>query len=116
MTVPEQVAAVMNHILRHIGFDCTDPTEREFLHRFEPDRPTPILDADDAVLVAATLLLCAWPNGIDLSIVGARFGHSWTCWLAYRDDGRWIMVDVLDGGRQPTRQPDERIDIAVDGS
>jgi len=66
-----------------------------------------VFDADDAVLVTATMCLAV---GIRCRIVGARRGQSWTCWLAYEDGGQWVTVDVLEGIGND-RKPDERIDV-----
>jgi hypothetical protein len=74
------------------------------------------MDADDAVLAAATACLAA---SIPVRIVGARYGYSWTCWLAYRDEaGQWVTVDVLGGERAGERHvPDEQVvvDCPPDG-
>jgi len=68
------------------------------------------IDADDAVLAAATACSAA---GIPVRVVGARYGHCWTCWLAYRDEaGQWVTVDVLGGERAGEhRLPDEQIEV-----
>jgi hypothetical protein len=74
------------------------------------------MDADDAVLAAATACSAA---GIPVRVVGARYGHCWTCWLAYRDEaGQWVTVDVLGGERAgERREPDEQVivDCPPDG-
>ena len=64
-------------------------------------------DADDAVLSAATMCLAV---GIPCRIVGARYGQSWTCWLAYQDEGQWTTLDVLGGVPVGDRaKPDEEV-------
>jgi hypothetical protein len=60
----------------------------------DPRAHGPQFDADDAVLVAATMCLAV---GIRCRIVGARKGKSWTCWLEYQDGDQWVTVDVLGG-------------------
>jgi|HubBroStandDraft_2_1064218.scaffolds.fasta_scaffold35105_7 hypothetical protein len=74
------------------------------------------IDADDAVLIAATVCLTA---GVECKVVGARFGHCWTCWLAYQDEtGQWVTVDAQTGERAGERRvPDEQVivDCPPDG-
>lgn len=82
-----------------------DPTHVESF------RTSPPYDADEAVLAAATLCLAV---GIRCRIVGARYGHSWTCWLAYQDEGQWITINVLEGRLVGSdRKPDEQIVVIV---
>lgn len=78
--------------------------------------PSPILaeppmhDADEAVTGAAAVCLAM---GVPCRIVGARYGHSWTCWLGYRDAmGSWHTVDALTGKNVEVPKPDEQITVA----
>jgi hypothetical protein len=69
------------------------------------------MDADDAVLAAATVCSAA---GVPVRIVGARYGYAWTCWLAYQDEtGQWGTVDAQTGESvgERRRKPDEQIEI-----
>jgi hypothetical protein len=78
-----------------------DPTHVESF------RTSPPYDADDAVLAAATLCLAV---GIRCRVIGARYGQSWTCWLAYQDEGQWITINVFEGRLVGSdRKPDEQI-------
>lgn len=88
-----------------------------------------MLDADEAVLAAATMCLSV---GIRCRVVGARYNQGWTCWLAYLDDGhagrvglavtdpqlvgQWVTVDVLEGDEPgelvgQRREPDEQVSV-----
>ena len=75
----------------------------------------PPFDADDAVLVAATMCLSV---GIQCRIVGARYRQSWTCWLAYQaEGGLWATVDVFKGVpiNDLRKVPDEQITVECRG-
>ena len=49
-------------------------------------------DADDACLFLATLAMSV---GIRCRFVAARYGQSWTCWVAYEVGDHWETVDPL---------------------
>jgi hypothetical protein len=66
--------------------------------------PGASLDADDAcVFVAAA----AMSVGIPCRFVGARYGHSWTCWIQYEAGLLWETIDPL--RQKPNREPDEEV-------
>lgn len=65
---------------------------------------SPTLDADDACLFVAALAMSV---GIRCRFVGARYGHSWTCWIDYEVGDHWETVDPL--RQRPDREPDERV-------
>jgi len=91
-TVLLKVQAIVDMVRKNAR--GVDPTVQEsFLHVDSILRAGPV-DADDAVLAAATLCLSV---GIRCRIVGARRGQSWTCWLEYQDGYQWVTVDVLGG-------------------
>lgn len=66
------------------------------------------VDTDDAVLAAATMCLVV---GVRCRIVGARYGHGWTCWLSYPDgEGMWVTVNTQTGHQVGDwRKPDEQV-------
>jgi transglutaminase-like putative cysteine protease len=69
----------------------------------------PPYDADDAVLVAASMCVVL---GIPCRVVGARVSeHVWTCWLSFLEDSRWYTVNVIDGRFVDVRQ--ERVEVEV---
>ena len=91
-SIASEVASIMDWVTRVVGFDSSR-----------------IVDADEAAFAALMLLLV---RGVRCRLVGARFGISWTCWLAYlSDDEEWVTVDPMNVGRVPDRQPDERVEI-----
>jgi hypothetical protein len=112
-TVPAKVRAIVDMIrlTNKVTGDHKITDNETFLLK-------PPLDADDAVQAAATLCLAA---GIPCRIVGARYGQSWTCWLAYgyRDGVRWQwdITDVLRGVLIPVqRTNDEEVVVECDPS
>lgn len=109
-TVARKVQAVVNYIHEH-GQSSGDANET-----FAFSVANPSLDADDAVLAAAAICMAGSDRptsiGIPCRIVGARFGQSWTCWLAYQDGDEWVTIDVVKNGQRPTLEPDEQV-IAI---
>ena len=107
-TVARKVEAIVVHVKRlNRMMGPLEPTHAETL-RIEPP-----YDTDDAVLAAATMCLSV---GIRCRIVGARYGESWCCWLAYQDNapgmdnGGWRTFNVFDNVPvDDPRKPDEQI-------
>ena len=66
-----------------------------------------LVDADEVCLVVAA---AAMSVGIQCRLVGARYGRSWTCWVAYEAEagsGRWATVDPVK--RDHDSEPDETV-------
>ena len=62
-------------------------------------------DADDACLFVAS---AAMSVGIRCRLIGARYGQSWTCWIAYEVGDHWEIIDPL-RQRSERRDPDEQV-------
>lgn len=70
-----------------------------------PLAPGSVLDVDDACLFVAALAMSV---GIRCRLVGARYGRSWTCFVAYEtESGPWETIDPL--RQQLGQEPDERL-------
>lgn len=100
--VGDKVRALVDELHRRFRL-APDPAGREALASpLATDEP---VDADGACLFVATLAMSV---GIRCRFVAARYGQSWTCWLAYEDgEDRWVTVDPL--RRRPERGPDEGV-------
>jgi len=119
--VRAKVASVVDWV-RSLGPSVVDPTTAETLAGLPEMLAGRVaaVDVDDAVLAAATA--CAAAN-IPVRIVGGRYGHCWTCGLAYQDEtGQWVTVNVLTGESVgERREPDEQVvvdcppDVAAKG-
>jgi hypothetical protein len=112
-TVTAKVTAIMGWLYRTVGVGVPDPSGQETwvgLPRLLDGPLHGSLDVDDAVLAVATACLAV---DIPVRVVGARYGHCWTCWLAYLDEsGQWITVNALTGQRVGEwHKPDEQIII-----
>lgn len=60
------------------------------------------------------LAAMAMSLGIRCRLIAVRYGHSWTCLVAYEDsDGsdRWTIVDPL--RQRPERDPDETVTMSM---
>lgn len=82
----------------HRCYSIRDPTTPETL------RDIVALDADNAALTVASLAMSV---GIRCRLVGARYGQSWTCFVAYEVGDHWETVNPLQ--QRADRDPDEPI-------
>jgi len=102
-TVRKRVQAIADWIrAQGVG---SDPTRGESLSLEPP------YDADDAVLVAASMCVAL---DIPCRIVGARVRESWTCWLSFLDGTQWQTADVIAGRMVLSdMHAQERIEVRV---
>ena len=113
MSRPEKIEAIVDFMQREFyRIDQQhDPLEAEVIMGCGTLMGLAKLDADDASLLFAAL---AMSLGIRCRMVAARYGYSWTCWVACEEsDGsdKWTTVDPL--RQRPERDPDDTVTVLM---
>jgi hypothetical protein len=108
-----KVGAIVDHLDRFWVGRSAEPTDAEHVTSASAllsGLTARSVDADDACLFVATLAMSV---GVRCRFVAARYGQSWTCWVAYEVGDCWETVDPL--RQRPEREPDERVTGPVPG-
>lgn len=104
--VGDKVRAIVDETRRRFTAGVRSPVDEWTWapSRILSEASMPVLDADDVCSLVAALMMSV---GIRCCIVGARYGHSWTCWVAYEVVDHWDTVDPLRQRERAGREPDE---------
>lgn len=105
VAVGDKVRAIVDEVHRRFTAGVRSPVDDESFwapSHILAEELMPTLDADDASALVAALAMSV---GIRCRIVGARYGHAWTCWVAYEVGDHWDTIDPL--RQRAGREPDE---------